>query len=168
MAERKILKYNFKCPDRISKNQIRFLHSVHDRFARNFSSSLSACMRTVVEISLENIAQIGYAEFLNTVPDTTCYSGISLKPLGGAAAIEIGPALAFPMIDRLLGGAGRPLTNPRPITDIEQSVMQNVLRLLVDNLKETWRPVYAIECTLVSTETHPHRVQITPPNALIY
>ncbi len=167
MAERKILKYNFKRPDRISKNQIRSLHFLHDRFARNFSSSLSAYMRTVVEISLENIAQTSYAEFLNTVSDPTCYSGISLKPLDGVAAIEIGPALAFPMIDRLLGGAGRPITNPRPITEIEQSVMQNVLRLLVDNLKETWRPVYAIECTLVSTETHPHMVQITSPNEMV-
>src|SRR6266567_6994989 len=167
MAERKILKYNFKRPDRISKNQIRSLHFLHDRFARNFSSSLSAYMRTVVEISLENIAQTSYAEFLNTVSDPTCYSGISLKPLDGVAAIEIGPALAFPMIDRLLGGVGRPITNPRPITEIEQSVMQNVLRLLVDNLKETWRPVYAIECTLVSTETHPHMVQVTSPNEMV-
>src|SRR5438093_3666287 len=87
MAERKILKYNFKRPDRISKNQVRSLHFVHDRFARNFSSSLSAYMRTVVEINLENIAQTSYAEFLNTVPDPTCYSGISLKPLDGVAAI---------------------------------------------------------------------------------
>src|SRR5438477_198501 len=61
MAEKKILKYNFKRPDRISKNQIRSLHFVHDRFARNFSSSISAYLRTVVEITLENIAQIHLA-----------------------------------------------------------------------------------------------------------
>src|SRR5437870_12653923 len=103
-------------------------------------------MRELLEINPENMSQTSYAEFLDTLPDPTYYSGISLKPLDGVAAIEIGPALAFPMIDRLLGGAGRPITNPRPITEIEQSVMQNVLRLLVDNLKETWRPVYAIEC----------------------
>src|SRR5438874_10171201 len=101
MAEKKILRYNFKRPDRISKNQIRSLHFVHDRFVRNFSSSASAYMRTVVEISLENIAQISYAEFLNTVSDPTCYSAISMKPLDGMGAIEISPSLVFPMIDRL-------------------------------------------------------------------
>ncbi|PYS16204.1 MAG: flagellar motor switch protein FliM [Acidobacteria bacterium] len=167
MAERKILKYNFKRPDRISKNQVRSLHFVLDRFARNFSSSVSAYMRAVVEINLENIAQTSYAEFLDTVPDPTCYSGISLKPLDGVAAIEIGPTLVFPMIDRLLGGAGRPMTNPRPMTEIEQSIMQNVLRLLVDNLRESWRPVYAIEFSLTSTETHPHMVQVTSPNEMV-
>src|SRR5260370_41820805 len=126
MAEKKILKYNFKRPDRISKNQIRSLHFVHDRFARNFSSSLSAYMRTVVEIALENIVQISYLEFLNTVSDPTCYTAISLKPLDGMAAIEITPALVFPMIDRLLGGSGQSMTNARPLTEIEQSIMQHV------------------------------------------
>src|SRR5437016_8678182 len=92
MAERKILKYNFKRPDRISKNQIRSLHFVHDRFARNFSSSISAYLRTVVEITLENIAQVSYLEFLNnTVSDPTCYAAVSLRPLDGMAAIEISP-----------------------------------------------------------------------------
>jgi flagellar motor switch protein FliM len=167
MAEKKILKYNFKRPDRISKNQIRSLHFVHDRFARNFSSSISAYLRTVVEITLENIAQISYADFLNTVSDPTCYAAISLKPLDGMAAIEISPALVFPMIDRLLGGSGQSMTNPRPMTEIEQSIMQNVLKLLVDNLRESWRPVYAIEVALSAIETHPHMVQVTSPNEMV-
>jgi flagellar motor switch protein FliM len=167
MAEKKILKYNFKRPDRISKNQMRSLHFVHDRFARNFSSSISAYMRTVVEISLDNISQISYAEFLNTVSDPTCYAAISLKPLDGVAAIEITPALVFPMIDRLLGGSGQPMATPRPMTEIEQSIMQNVLKLLVDNLKESWRPVYAIEFAHTAIETHPHMVQVTSPNEMV-
>src|SRR5579871_1399804 len=167
MAEKKILKYNFKRPDRISKNQIRSLHFVHDRFARNFSSSISAYLRTVVEVSLENIAQISYSEFMNTVSDPTCYVAISLKPLDGLAALEIGPSLVFPMIDRLLGGLGRPINNIRPMTEIEQSIIQNVLKLMVDNLKESWRQIYAIEFAVTATETHPHMIQVTAPNEMV-
>lgn len=167
MNDKKIQRYNFKRPDRISKNQIRSLHFVHDRFARNFSSSVSAYLRTVVELSLENIAQISYSEFMNTVSDPTCYAAISLKPLDGLAALEIGPPLVFPMIDRLLGGAGRQMANPRPMTEIEQSIIQSVLKLLVDNLKESWRQVYAIEFAVTATETHPHMVQITAPNEMV-
>jgi len=87
--------------------------------------------------------------------------------LDGMAAIEISPALVFPMIDRLLGGAGQQLTNPRPMTEIEQSIMHNVLKLLVDNLKESWRPIYAIEFAHTATETHPHMVQVTSPNEMV-
>jgi flagellar motor switch protein FliM len=165
--EKKVLPYNFKRPDRISKNQLRSLHFIHDRFARNFSSSVSAYLRTVVEINLEATSQISYAEFLSRASDPTCYSAVSLRPLDGSAAIELEPGIIFPMIDRLLGGAGLPIQTVRPMTEIEQSIVQTILRLLVDNLKESWRPVYAIDFSLGSTETHPHLVQVVAPNEMV-
>src|SRR6185503_16791589 len=119
MTEKKIQHYNFKRPDRISKNQIRSLHFIHDRFARNFSSSVSAYLRTVVEVTLENITQITYSEFLSSVSDPTCYTAITMKPLDGVAAFDLSPSLVFPMIDRLLGGLGKPIANMRAMTEIE-------------------------------------------------
>jgi len=165
--DKKILPYNFKRHDRVSKNQFRSLHFIHDRFARNFSSSISAYLRTVVEVTLEETTQISYAEFLSRAKDPTCYGAISLRPLEGSAALEFEPEIIFPMIDRLLGGAGQPILQARPMTEIEQSVVQTLLKLLVDNLKESWRPVYAIEFALSSTETHPHLVQVVAPNEMV-
>ena len=163
MSEKQVLPYNFKGADRISKyNPLAPL--IHDRFARNVSSSMSASLRTVVEVALENITQIPYSSFLNNVSDPTCYASISMKPLVGTAALEIVPNLAFPMIDRLLGGVGRPMTNPRPMTEIEQKIIQGVLKLIVDTLRESWRQVYTIEFSVAGIETHPHIVQITAPN----
>jgi flagellar motor switch protein FliM len=63
--EKKVQSYNFRRPDRISTNQIRSLHFVHDRFTRNASSSLSAYLRTIVEISLESIEQVTVTEFFS-------------------------------------------------------------------------------------------------------
>ena len=167
MSEKKVQSYNFKRPDRISKNQIRSLHFVHDRFARNCSSSISAYLRTVVELTLENIVQTSYAEFLSTVSDPTCYAAMALRPLDGVAALEMGPEVVFPLIDRLLGGAGKGLKNIRPMTEIEQGIIRSILKLIVDNLKESWKPVYAIDFLLTATETHPHMVQVTAPNEMI-
>ena len=167
LNEKKVQRYNFKRPDRISKNQIRSLHFVHDRFARNFSSSISAYLRTVLEVTLESINQITYAEFLSSVSDPTCYTAISMKPLDGVAACEMSPSIVFPLIDRLLGGAGKPISNMRAMTEIEQSIIQGVLKLMIDNLKESWRAVYQIDFSLGATETHPHMVQVTSPNEMI-
>src|SRR5262245_1797890 len=130
--EKKVVAYHFKRPDRISKNQIRSLHSIHDRFARNFSASISAYLRMVVEVSLAETMQISYAEFLSKVSDPTCYAAISLKPLEGTAALEIEPEVLFPIIDRLLGGEGTTLKQTRPMTEIEQNILQTVIRLLID------------------------------------
>ena len=165
--DKKIQNYNFKRPDRISKNQIRSLHFVHDRFARNASSSISAYLRTVVEISLEAIEQVTYADFLANAADPTCYASISLRPLDGQAALEVRPEAVFPMIDRLLGGSGEQIQTIRPMTEIEQRVIQTVLKLIVDNLKESWRPVYSIDFATTSLETHPHMVQVVGPNEMI-
>jgi flagellar motor switch protein FliM len=165
--DKKIQTYNFKRPDRISKNQIRSLHFVHDRFARNASSSLSAYLRMVVEISLEAIEQVTYADFLANAADPTCYASVSLKPLDGQAALELRPEAVFPMIDRLLGGSGESIQNIRPMTEIEQRIIQAILKLLVDNLKESWRPVYSIDFATTSLETHPHMVQVVGPNEMI-
>src|SRR5947207_2886065 len=130
MTENTVERYNFKRPDRISKNQVRSLHFIHDRFARSVSSSISAYLRTVVEVTLEDIVQTSYSEFLNNVSDPTCYVAISAKPLDGLAALELGPNLAFSLIDRLLGGAGKPISTPRPMTEIEQKVIAGVLKIL--------------------------------------
>ena len=159
--------YNFNRSDRISKNQLRSLRFVHDRFARNISSAISAFLRKVVEINLDNIDQVSYSEFLAAASDPTCYSAISLKPLEGSAALEIAPEAIFTILDRLLGGTGQPLDMERPMTEIEQRVVERILNLVMDNLREAWRHIYPIEFEVTTVETHPQMVQIVSANEMV-
>jgi flagellar motor switch protein FliM len=104
--------YNFRRPDRVSKDQVRSLHFLHDRFARNVSTSLSAYLRAATEVSLVSVEQFTYAEFLSSLPDPTAFYAITLPPLEGMGALELNPVVAFTMIDRMLGGSGqRVITN---------------------------------------------------------
>jgi len=68
-----IIVYNFRRPDRVSKDQIRSLHFLHDRFARNVSTSLSAYLRTVTEVAILSVEQFTYSEFLMSLPDPTAF-----------------------------------------------------------------------------------------------
>ncbi len=99
--------YNFRRPDRVSKEQIRSLHFLHDRFARNVSTSLSAYLRAVTEVSIVSVEQFTYSEFLMSLPDPTAFYGLSLQPAEGLGALELNPVVAFTMIDRMLGGSGQ-------------------------------------------------------------
>jgi len=164
MTARKVETYDFKRADRISKHEMRSLNFIHDKFARNLSSSVSAYLRTIVEVNLQEIVQVSYGEFLNSVADPTCYAAISLKPLDGLGALELEPTLVFPILDRLLGGEGRPMAMCRPMTEIERKIIQGFLKLILDNLCESWKQVYPLEFAVASTETNPHMVQITAPN----
>ena len=159
--------YNFRRPDRISKEQLRSLHFMHDRFARNFSASLSAYLRTICEVNLVSVEQLSYAEFLLSLPDPTSFNAISMRPLEGSAALEINPAVVFTMIDKLLGGPGVPLEINRSITEIEQNIIEGVIKLALEDIRETWRHVVVLDIRLEARETSPQLIQIVAPNEVV-
>ena len=164
---KKVSLYNFRRPDRVSREQMRTLHFMHDRFARNFSSSLSAYLRTITEVNLVSVEQLSYQEFLLSVPDPTCFNAISIRPLEGGFALEVNPQLVFPIIDKMLGGPGEPLKQMRTMTDIEQSIFDGVLKLLLDDLREAWRGIIDLEFKIQARETSPQLIQIVAPNEVV-
>jgi flagellar motor switch protein FliM len=166
-AQRKVTLYNFRRPDRVSREQMRSLHFMHDRFARNFSSSLSAYLRTITEVNLVSVEQLSYQEFLLSVPDPTCFNAISIKPLEGALALEVNPTLVFPIIDKMLGGPGEPLKQLRTMTDIEQSIFDGILKLLLEDMRESWRGIVDLDFRIQARETSPQLIQIVAPNEVV-
>jgi flagellar motor switch protein FliM len=166
-AQRKVTLYNFRRPDRVSREQMRSLHFMHDRFARNFSSSLSAYLRSITEVNLVSVEQLSYQEFLLSVPDPTCFNAISIKPLEGALALEVNPTLVFPIIDKMLGGPGEPLKQLRTMTDIEQSIFDGVLKLVLEDLREAWRGIVDLDFRIQARETSPQLIQIVAPNEVV-
>ena len=166
-AQKKVSLYNFRRPDRVSREQMRTLHFMHDRFARNFSSSLSAYLRTITEVNLVSVEQLSYQEFLLSVPDPTCFNAISIRPLEGAFALEVNPQLVFPIIDKMLGGPGDPLKQMRTMTDIEQSIFDGVLKLILEDLREAWKGIIDLDFKIQARETSPQLIQIVAPNEVV-
>jgi flagellar motor switch protein FliM len=165
---KKSFTYDFRRPDRIPKEQLRSIHLLHDFFARNLASSLGAYLRSYVVVHLVSVEQLSFAEFLQDLPTPTCISTIGMKPLDGNAVLEINPSLVFPILDILLGGTGKSTMKEfREITEIEQSIIEGVLRIVLHDLTETWRPVADINFSIESTETQPQLIQILSPNEAI-
>jgi flagellar motor switch protein FliM len=156
--------YNFRRPDRVSKDQIRSLHFMHERFARNVSMSLSAYLRAVTEVGIVSIEQFTYSEFLMSLPDPTAFYGLSLAPVEGVGAMELNPVVAFTMIDRMLGGSGQRLVLDRALTEIEQNVVDGVVKLILENLSEAWQPIIAAQFRITGRETRPQMLQVAAPN----
>jgi flagellar motor switch protein FliM len=162
-----VVTYNFRRPDRITKDQMRSLHFLHDRFARNVSTSMSAYMRVVTEVSILSVEQFTYSEFLMSLSDPTAFYAVSMRPLEGVAALELNPAVAFTMIDRMLGGSGRGVMVNRALTEIEQNVTDGVVKLLLENLTETWRGVVDVQFRITGRETRPQMLQVAAPNEVV-
>jgi flagellar motor switch protein FliM len=162
-----VIIYNFRRPDRVSKEQMRSLHFLHDRFARNIATSLSAYLRAVTEVSILSVEQFTYSEFLMSLPDPTAFYAVSMRPLDGLAALELNPSVAFTMIDRMLGGSGRSVIGNRALTEIEQNVTDAVVKLMLENLTETWRGIVDVHFRITGRETRPQMLQVAAPNEVV-
>jgi flagellar motor switch protein FliM len=162
-----VVGYNFRRPDRISKEQLRSLHFLHDRFAHNVSTSLSVFLRSVTEVSIVSVEQFAYSEFLMSLPEQTAFYAVSLAPLEGLAAVELNPGVAFTLIDRLLGGTGQTPRINRALTEIEQNVIDSVVNLLLDSLSDVWKPVGDVRFRIHGRETRPQMLQVLGPNEIV-
>jgi flagellar motor switch protein FliM len=167
VAGRSVVAYNFRRPDRVSKEQLRSLHFLHDRFAHNVSTSMSAFLRSVTEVSIVSVEQFAYSEFLMSLPEQTAFYAVGIDPLEGLAALELNPAVAFTLVDRMLGGTGLTPGMNRPLTEIEQNVIDTVVKLLLDSLAEAWRSVTDVNFRINGRETRPQMLQVMGPNEIV-
>jgi len=165
--QRQVTLYDFKRPNRVSKEQLRAFRGVHDKMARSLASQISSIMRSIVEIQLHSVDQMTYGEFLMSLPNPTSFNVFSVKPLEGSGVIEINPSIAFPMLDRLLGGKGEPFDVTREFSDIELSLFETILRVMMSTLKEAWGPVMDVYPTVESKESSPNVVQIVAQNEIV-
>ncbi len=159
--------YDFRRPDRISKDQIRSIQFIHDRFARNLSTSLSAYLRAVTEVTVVSVEQCAYSEFLMSLPDATAFYAVALSP-DLVGALELNSGIAFTMIDRMLGGSGDAVAPERALTEIEQNVVDAAVKLILENLTETWTAIVEhIEFKIQARETRPQMLQVVAPNEIV-
>ncbi|HEX13740.1 MAG: flagellar motor switch protein FliM [Desulfurella sp.] len=167
IIEEKVSIYDFKRPDKVSKEQIRALKNLHDKFARNFSSKLSGFLRTIIEIDVASVDQMTYGEFVLSLSQSVSFNVINLYPLEGSGIIAIEPDIGFVLIDRLLGGFGTTFQNIRPFTDIEQSILLDIVNLMLSDLKNIWAPIAEIRFEVTAQETSPNVVQIVAPSEVV-
>lgn len=160
--------YDFRRTDRISKEQIRAIRPVHDNFARSLASNLSAYLRTYVSVNLISVEQLSFLEFVNTLASPTCIASLAMAPFEALGVLEINPALAFPLIEILLGGGKiKPLVVTRGMSAIEQDILDSLLALILQNLGLAWQSVATVDFTIQSHETEPAMLRILAPNEAI-
>jgi len=167
-AVSKATTFDFRRPDRIAKSQLRAIHALHDNFARNLVSSLSAYLRSYLTATLVSVEQLSYAEFLQGLPSPTCLVSLGMKPVDGNAVLEINPSLIFPTLEMVLGGTCK--SNPniqREITEIEQTLLDGLFRIVLHDLREAWKAVSPIDFIIETIEKEPQFLRVLAPNEAV-
>ena len=168
VVSERITPYDFKRPERVGKEQMRAMHSLHEAIARNFGAVVSGMLRTMLEVKLLSVDQMTYSEFVFSLDNPSCFNILSAEPLEGNWILDISPSLSYAVIDRMLGGDPEPGTPiRRPLTEIENRLIGRLVTSFLLQLKEAWENIVPLTFRITSVESNPQLVQIVPPNEVV-
>jgi flagellar motor switch protein FliM len=165
--EYQVYGYDFKRPDKFSRDQIRTLAMMHETFARLCSTTLTGMLRMPVAMSMASVDQLTFGEFSKSIPNPTLIGIVNMDPLRGSAILQMDPTISFAMLDRLFGGRGVAIPENRETTAVEVSVMEGLFIRLLGNLRESWSTVLDLRPKLSNIETEIAFSQIVPPNDMV-
>ncbi len=140
-AEKEIVPFDFRLPNRISKVQMRTLQNLHENFAEGLSSFLMSKLQTIINVNLISIDQIYYSEYVLSVSNPAALFLFKIQGTDIRGIVELSPELALTLVDRLLGGPGENTKQAKAITTIEQKVLGDIVNRMLSELSKTWAAI---------------------------
>lgn len=165
---KKVRVYDFRRPNKFSKEQINSFEIIYDNFARTVATFLSAQLRVSVQISVISIEQLTYEEFVRSLPDPSILVVFSMTPLQGNGILEFQSPVVFSMIERLFGGYGGYTVGNRALTEIERTIIERVTQQMLDIFREVWAAnIIDIHPRVELIESNPQFAQIVSPSEMV-
>lgn len=164
---RKIRDYDFRNPQKMSKEQLRTLEVIHENFGRSLQTFLTGLLRINVKTKILTVDQFAYSEFSNAIASPAFLLIIDFHPLYGQILIDISPTIMYIIVDRLLGGFGSEEQELRAFTQIELSLLRRIMSSITADLKNAWENVVELDPILTKIEVNPQFAQIVAPNETI-
>lgn len=167
VPEKQVKDYDFKRPAKFSKEHLRTLEIIYEHYGRLLATNLPVYLRKNVQASVESSETVTFSEFTNALSNPVILGIVDFKPLTGNVIIELAPNLGFAMIDRMLGGQGLPLERNRDFSEIEMTIIQKMLIVCMQLMREPWKNVLDISPMLDRIETNVQFAQIIAPSDMI-
>ncbi len=154
--------------DRIIRGRMPVLEIINDRFARLATNAMANTMRKRVDVNPLSIDMSKFGDFMRSLPVPTSINIFKIDPLRGNALLVVDTRLVFSLVENFFGGAGsQPKIEGRDFTPIEQSIISKVVKLLLANLEDAWRPVHEVSIEYVRSEINPQFATIVPPSDVV-
>ena len=160
-----IIRYDFKHPQRVGKDQQRTLENLHSNFAQRLASAFSTIQRSVVDCDIAFVDQTTYAEFIMSLSNPSCSYTFTVEPMHGPVIVDFSLPISNAFIDRQFGGYGNSKNlDVRPMTGVERTVMGKVVTRTLADLEATWEPLLKVRVSDAELETNPEFMQVASPS----
>ncbi|MCR5594270.1 MAG: flagellar motor switch protein FliM [Lachnospiraceae bacterium] len=165
--EKQVKNYDFKRPAKFSKEHLRTLEIIHEHYGRLLSTNLPVYLRKTVQVAVASSETVTFSEFTNALASPSILGIINFHPLNGTVILDMAPNLGFAMIDRMLGGQGEALERSRDFSEIEMTILQKMMVVCMQLMRDPWKNVVEINPVLDRIETNPAFAQIISPSDMI-
>ena len=161
--EKPVKNYDFNRPAKFSKEHLRTLEIIYEHYGRLISNNLPVYLRKNVQVSVSSSETVTFSEFSNALTNPVILGIMDFHPLNGNVIVELSTNLGYTMIDRMLGGSGVPLEKSRPFSEIEMTIIEKMMVLFTQLMRDPWKNVLEISPMLSRLETNPQFAQIVAP-----
>jgi len=165
--EKQVKNYDFSRPTKFSKEHLRTLEIIFEHYSRLISTNLPVYLRKNVQVTVASSETVTFNEFTNALSNPVILGIVNFSPLNGQIIMDLATNLGYAMLDRMLGGSGVPLEKSREFSEIELSIIQKILVMFTQLLREPWKNVIDINPVLQRLETNPQFAQVIAPNDMI-
>ena len=159
--EKEVIPFDFRLPNRISKNQLRTIRNINENFAEMFSSFLMSKLQSIVTCNVTSVDQIYYSEYVLSVSNPACLFTFDINHTDIKGILEFSSEFALTLVDRLLGGNGKGTKGTQAITPIEQKVLEVVILKILKDLGKAWQIIGDYDFKIDKFEPDIDFVQIT-------
>lgn len=165
--DKQVKDYDFKRPAKFSKEHLRTLEIIFEHYGRLISTNLPVYLRKNIQVSVLSSETVTFSEFTNALANPVILGIVDFRPLPGNIIIELSSNLGFAMIDRMLGGQGLPLEKSRDFSEIEMSIIQKMMIVCMQLMREPWKTVIDIDPVMDRIETNAQFAQVIAPSDMI-
>ena len=159
--------YNFRRPDKFSKDHLRALQDLHREFSRQISLILTAYLRMRIEIEVVSTDQLTYDEFIRSMPSPMTIGIFELNPLPGQILLGVSFEVLSCIVDRMLGGLGLSEYKQRELTDIEEALSKKVIERIVKALEGAWSNIVPVQGNVVGLDNNYQMVQVASTGEIV-
>jgi len=147
----------------IGPDQLRAINQLHELFARNLTTSIGGYLRIAFDCSLVSAEHLTYREFLLRVPEKTYLASCELAPFDALAVMQLDLGIAFPLIEVMLGGEGSTTENLRDLTEIEDQILEGIMRIICRDLQMSWQAIH-LEFNFNASQQISQAQRLMPPD----
>lgn len=165
--DKPVKNYDFSRPTKFSKEHLRTLEIIFEHYSRLVSTNLPLYLRKNVQVAVASSETVTFNEFTNSLSNPVILGIVNFMPLNGSIIIDLATNLGYAMLDRMLGGSGMPLDRPREFSEIELTILEKILVMMTQLLREPWKNVIDVSPVLSRMETNSQFAQVIAPNDMI-